>query len=232
MRLLLGLLMWLGAAVGAAAQTAASSPGPLVVDVRGLVIGLPTAPVFYPALRSSAIVPARGFGLEVGGDVLFFSLGPARVGVGARGTIARGTSMDAVQSMRLVSPGLSFNFGHADGWSYLSAGLGRASMHGRLAAGSTGANTVGAAGSSGTTAGTGSASDAVPIAATLLPNADVRATASTWHVGGGARWFMRRHMGVGFDIRFHKVGQGEADGSTQATPGSTLVAVAVGLSLR
>ena len=231
MRGLLALLVWIGAAGGAAAQTSTRPPGPLVVDVKGVVIGLPTAPVFYPALRSSAIVPARGFGLEAGGDVMVFSLGPARVGVGARGTIGRGTSIDAVQSMRLVSPGLSFNFGHADGWSYLSAGVGRASMHGRLAAGRTGANTV-ATGSSGTGTSAGTGSDAAAMEGTLLPNADVRATASTWHVGGGARWFMRRRMGVGFDIRFHKVGQGNVDGGMQPTPGSTLVAVAVGLSLR
>jgi hypothetical protein len=40
--------------------------------------------------------------------------------------------------------------------------------------------------------------------------------------GGGARWFVSSHVGVGFDVRWHRL---------SGTPGATLVAVAVGFSV-
>lgn len=206
------------------AQRPPGPPGPYVFDVRGVVIGLPTSPSFYPALRANAIVPARAFGVDVGGHLLFASLGPARLGAGVNLLLTRGTSLDAVASLRVVAPQASVNFGHANGWSYLSAGIGRGRLHGRLASGATGAATLGgsASGSSGVAAGeTG-----------LVRNEDVRAGMGVWNVGGGARWYRSRRMAVGFDIRFHKLGQGTVEGTQQVTPGSTAVAVSAGVSLR
>ncbi|HVQ13030.1 MAG TPA: hypothetical protein VMS40_05545, partial [Vicinamibacterales bacterium] len=52
-------------------------------------------------------------------------------------------------------------------------------------------------------------------------------SSSSINAGGGARWFMNRHVGVGFDIRMHRIA---ADGDTMAR--STQVAASVGLSLK
>jgi len=38
------------------------------------------------------------------------------------------------------------------------------------------------------------------------------------NVGGGARWFIKTHFGVGFDIRFHMVGSGTAGPIEQTSP--------------
>lgn len=49
---------------------------------------------------------------------------------------------------------------------------------------------------------------------------------SAINVGGGARWFLKARLAVGFDIRFHRLGAGDE------TPGTTLMGASVGFSLR
>jgi hypothetical protein len=103
---------------------------------------------------------------------------------------------------RLIDPQLSFNFGTAQGWSYLSVGLGTA----RVKTSSTGTDAVDA------TYETGS----------------LRAI----NVGGGARWYLASHLGVGFDLRFHKLAAGAAQGSAPGMPATNLLSASVGLAVR
>lgn len=49
---------------------------------------------------------------------------------------------------------------------------------------------------------------------------------SAINMGGGARWFLKPRLAVGFDIRFHRLGAGDE------TPGVTLGAASLGFSLR
>ena len=44
--------------------------------------------------------------------------------------------------------------------------------------------------------------------------------------GGGARWFLRPHFGVGFDVRIHHISAGDV------VPKDTAISVTVGLSLK
>jgi hypothetical protein len=178
-------------AVPAAAQTP-DRVGGYVVDLRGATSGLPRDTVFFPGIPAETIVPARGFGFDVGGHVYVFTLGPSRIGLGANYVRVRGTSPGVAANVSTVAPQISFNFGGANGWSYLSAGLGRAWVKTTVerAAGPTTADTGGL---------------------------------SALNYGGGARWFLARHVAAGFDVRFHRL-----SGATQ----ETLVAVSVGLSVR
>lgn len=48
----------------------------------------------------------------------------------------------------------------------------------------------------------------------------------TFNWGGGARWFVGPHYGVGFDVRFHHISAGEV------VPKDTAVSFTVGLSLK
>jgi len=129
------LALWLGLAgvlLGsrAAAQTRPPGPpGPYVIDVRGTTSGMPSGGGLYPTLSEGASVPARGFGVDLGGHVYPVSLGAARVGVGVNFIRVRGTSVDAHATVQTIAPQLSLNFGTGDGWSYLSAGLGTARVH-------------------------------------------------------------------------------------------------------
>ena len=129
------LALWLGLAgvlLGsrAAAQTLAPGPpGPFVIDVRGATSGIPSGPGLYPTLAEEARVPVRGFGGDLGGHVYPLKLGPARLGIGVNLIYVRGTSVDTHATVRIIDPQISFNFGTANGWSYLSAGLGTAHVN-------------------------------------------------------------------------------------------------------
>ena len=161
-------------------------PGPFVIDARGATSGMPASPGLYPDLGEQFFVPARGFGLDVGGHVYLFNLGPTRLGIGANYILVRGTAADANATLEIIAPQLSFNFGTSDGWSYLSIGAGTAQV-----------------------------------------NAIASASSSAINAGGGARWFLNRHLAIGFDIRVHRI---EADGDTMDR--STLVSASVGFSLK
>lgn len=186
------LAAWLGlAGVFLGSRVEAQSltpgpPGPYVVDVRGVTSGIPASPGLYPDLGEQFTVPARGFGVDVGGHVYLFNLGPARLGLGVNVIHVRGTATDAAATFQTVAPQLSFNFGTSDGWSYLSLGAGTA----RVAAIETGSS-------------------------------------SAINAGGGARWFMKRHLAVGFDVRVHMIA---ADGDIMGK--STQVSASVGLSVK
>ena len=58
-------------------------------------------------------------------------------------------------------------------------------------------------------------------------NGIVTASSSALNIGGGARWFITRHIGVGFDVRIHKIG---VDGEVMGA--STKTSASVGFSLK
>ena len=108
------------------------------------------------------------------------------IGLGAEGILARGRAQqkDATtgaaigdpitQHLRGVSGVLSLNFGHRDGWSYVSAGMGPLAFSTRQPTG-------------------------FGTAATLPPPMQM-----TLNVGAGARWFARKHLAFGFDFRIYQ----------------------------
>jgi hypothetical protein len=196
--LLAGLLGW----GQAAAQTTPGPPGPWVADIRGATSGIPPMAGFYPSLPAATSVPARGFGFDGGVHVYPFTLGASRVGLGAAVLVARGTSEAAVALVRSAAPQVSFNFGTADGWSYLSAGVGVASIV--------------------------TEAPSIDGGRTANRSGSVRAV----NAGGGARWFLTPHVAFGFDVRMHRLSGGKAGEATIATPGATLVAASVGFSVR
>lgn len=85
-------------------------------------------------------LPGRGLGLSAGLNVYPFRLGKVTVGFGGELLLSRGsrTPKPATEGgpvgptikteFSVLSPQVSFNFGSRQGWSYLSAGIGRASF--------------------------------------------------------------------------------------------------------
>jgi hypothetical protein len=145
--LLRGLGGTVVAVVIATAQAAAQTtmpPGPWALDVRGVTSPVPTDAAFYPPLAATS-VPSRGFGADFGAHVYLWNVKLARIGVGANFVVVRsavrapvsateGETSDAAATqrvslnMRMLAPQVSANFGTRDGWSYLSAGVGIASV--------------------------------------------------------------------------------------------------------
>ncbi len=210
-----------------------------MIDLHVALAGVPTNPGFYPEVPDGTVVPARGFGLAAGAHVYFGRLGAARLGIGASMMRARATASppepesdsrtttppprlgptvpDTEATLTALTPQLSFNFGSAAGWSYLSAGLGRLQLV--------------------THASAFREDDDEDSDVTAAQTLDLGARTSL-NFGGGARWFTRSRLAYSFDVRFHVLGAQAGtteQGGTSArapTPRSFLVVAAAGISVR
>lgn len=136
MRRLDSLSVWAALTVGVFGTSAAAQPrealGGVVADVRVVSTTLPTGLGWTPPVAAAgALVPGRGVGAEGG---VFLFAGPGRfrrLSFGATGFLAEGraTGVDAptiATRMVATAPHAAVNFGHRDGWSYVSAGIGTA----------------------------------------------------------------------------------------------------------
>lgn len=202
----------------AASSAQVSAPGPYVIDLRGAMSGAPGSASFYPPVPTAITVPQRAFGFGAGAHVYTFRIGVARLGFGVDVTRARGTArtdvsavettsttavdatgtFNAAMTVTTVAPQLSFNFGSHEGWSYLSAGFGTASTHAEVT---------------------------LPASFDGEKESRNRHTSAV-NFGGGARWFLREHFAVGFDVRFHRLL------ASSRVPSTQIVGLSVGVSLR
>jgi hypothetical protein len=112
---------------------------PFVVDVRGAFGHHKTEPSVATDLGvTTPNIPTRTLGLSGGVHVYPFHLGVVTFGFGGHVLISRGSetlsaedtgstapSPTVVRKFRTIDPEFSLNFGHKNGWSYISGGLGR-----------------------------------------------------------------------------------------------------------
>ena len=194
--------------VSTAAFAQSSSPGPYIIDVRGAMSGAPSGVSFYPPVPVDTLAPKRGFGFGIGAHMYPFQLAVARVGFGidlmrVRGSATSVSDIGSTIDITTFAPQLSFNFGTREGWSYLSGGYGTAQTHVEV---DVPAQPATAPATAGTPAGTFTRE---------------RRTGSI-NIGGGARWFLREHVAVGFDLRFHRLRE----------PSTRIVSLSVGLGIR
>jgi hypothetical protein len=211
-------MLWL--ASSAAAQEREPLPW-VAIDLHAASVGLPAADGWIPAVTPDTPVPDRAWGLSGAVTAYPFRLGVMTIGVGAALSSAQGKSdaLEIVQGTganqttrvtpivrtQVVSlmPQLSINFGHKLGWSYLSAGVGRSRIE--------------------------SSADAVGITPQII-------VPTTWNqalnFGGGARWFMKRRLGAGFDVRFVKLGSRAAAGDIPSARRTQMITFSVGITLQ
>ncbi len=121
----------------ARAQEAAPRIGPFVVDLHGVVAKFGDEPELAASRGlNPAELPGPGLGVSGGVHVYLPKIAGITVGLGGETMIARSAaSPDATaggafravtETFKEISPQLSLNFGSRRGWSYLSAGIGRA----------------------------------------------------------------------------------------------------------
>jgi hypothetical protein len=120
--------------------------GPFVVDVRGAFARHKAEPSVATDLQvEPANLPSRSFGLVGAAHVYPFHFGKVTLGLGGNLVIARGRRAlelaedDAEQPVEgpavrrrftSFSPEISLNFGHRNGWSYISGGMfGRSTLY-------------------------------------------------------------------------------------------------------
>ena len=64
------------------------------------------------------------------------------------------------------------------------------------------------------------------------PVADAETNPKIMNYGGGARWFLRKHLAFALDLRFYKIGAQEAAVERPAYPASTTMVFSAGISTR
>jgi hypothetical protein len=217
---LVAVLCLLLAAVPVAAQTSERIPL-FAIDVHGATVGLPQSEGWVPVVPADTVLPGRNWGVVAGGTVYPFRLGIVTFGIGATLTTAKGKS----ESLAIVSgsgssrttritpivrtgitnlaPQLSINFGRKLGWSYLSAGIGTSKV-------------------------TSSADAVGTTPAIVVPESWNQAI----NFGGGAKWFMKEHLGASFDVRFVKLGSRSATDTLPSAKRTQVWNISVGISIQ
>jgi hypothetical protein len=112
-----------------------------VVDLRGAMPKVPSDDALaQPYGLTGTTLPGFGLGVDIGAHVYPLRWKSVTFGVGLSGVIGRahaspitqsdGTTVgtDVTTRFSAVAPQISFNFGSAAGWSYLSGGLGTARL--------------------------------------------------------------------------------------------------------
>jgi hypothetical protein len=220
----------LAALVGLAAAPAAAQPVDeplprLVTDLQGLWGGLPSSDGWTAEVPLNTPIPNRGFGVALGAHVYPMRLGIITFGIGASVLVARGkgdpssivitptgggsaVTGEAIlpvvtTTMTSLVPQISMNFGRRFGWSYLSAGYGPTRI------------------------------DSTAAAIDMLPAVSAP---DQWNpalnFGGGARWFMKRHIGASFDLRFTKLSSRAATETSPFAKRTQILNLLVGISLQ
>lgn len=184
-------------------------------------------------------LPTRGLGLVFGAHVYPVHLGRyVAIGFGGELMFSRGsrtlepdededepsaTPFPTVKArLSAVSPQFSLNFGGREGWSYLSGGIGwtkfSAEVENRPLP--------------------PSGPLAPPTPPPLTPTApaptatDPDARSSTINYGGGARWFMKKHLALSLDLRFYAIRPQTGTATRPTLRRQTLLMLNAGVSFK
>jgi hypothetical protein len=180
--------MLIGAAVALVGHAGAADAQPrdpisrYVIDLRGATSSLPTTEGWTPTIAGGADVPGRGFGVDVSAHLYPLRLGPATIGLGAGWTRAAGrvepNPQLAPTGARPVTTSLTAIS------PQVSVNFGHR-MGWSYVSGGVGQAHV------------ESTPEREPVVAGDW--------SKTVNYGGGARWFIRDRLAVGFDLRFHQL---------------------------
>ena len=193
-------------------QGAPAPPGPYVVDVRGVSSGLPQGTAFLPPLAADLSVPSRGTGFDVGAHVYVGRWRGAHLGFGANLVSVRG---------KAVPPRATSSTTAADA----PTGPAAVRVTLRTIAPQVSMNFGTADGWSYLSAGAG-ISEVSARTLDLVEISRGSGTLMTINAGGGARWFVKRRLAVGFDARLHRHAKTDTMGA------SILFSISAGISLR
>lgn len=205
-------------ALAPAAVCAQTAPGPIpffAADVRLAMPRFKADPAVATALSAAvADLPTMGLGIVAGAHIYPLRTRAITFGVGAEilRSRARRTKQPATEggpegptietSLSGISPQVSFNFGHRDGWSYISGGIGSSSLK-----------------------------SAIEVTAPATAD-DESVSSRTINYGGGARWFTTRHLAVSLDLRFYAVSPRTATATDRGYPRMTVLVFTGGVAFR
>jgi hypothetical protein len=208
-----GILILLITALAARANAQDPPPriGPFAVDVHMSIPAFPTDSQQLADSRALKVaeLPGRGLGGQVGAHYYLPAWGALTVGVGAEVMIARATSTPADPSSglrsveeRLVAVSPQLSFNFGSGHGW-----------------------------SYLSGGIGRAVWSIHETGLEASEADVEPL-STVNYGGGARWFIKKHLAFSLDVRFYEIREGTPIPPLPGSPRTTLFVIAAGISLK
>jgi hypothetical protein len=183
----------------------------VVVDARGLLANLGADATTATALGlDPSQLPQRALGAAVGVHVYVWRGRTMALGIGAETLFARTREQPLDATGEPLGPVIERR---------LSGLVGSVSL-----------NFGSRAGWSYVSGGIG------PVAFATFPQpratSDAVPSRLTQHAGGGARWFTRQHLAVGFDVRFYLTRPQPAEADIVARDRQRVLVVAIGISLR
>ena len=196
-------------AVPAAAQDPPPPIGPFVLDVRG------TVPRFKADVQTAdsrglilGELPGAGLGVDAGAHVYVFTWKAMTVGLGAQVTLARSHATPPGGSgLRAVTERFTSLT------PQLSLNFGSGNGWSYLSGG------IG------------------PCSWTIVPDGAQEAAADqerlrTVNYGGGARWFIKRHVAFTVDVRFHQIDPGTPFAGRAGSPRTTFIVIGAGAAFK
>ena len=202
---------------GRAAEAQEPPPriGPFVVDLHGIVPRFGDDPELAASRGLSQLeLPGMGLGLGVGAHVYLPKTGSVTVGVGGDFVIGRSPmpilsgKPDPVSTLRPPAAETFSSFG-----PQLSLNFGNGNGWSYLSGG-IGLTTW----------------SLVPEGA--QPRAIDDAQTRTINYGGGARWFIKKHLAFSLDVRLYQIDAGTPQSGFPASPQTRLLIIGAGISVR
>jgi hypothetical protein len=195
-----------------AAQEPPPRIGPFVLDVHGTFPSFPddTQLALSRALAQGDL-PGVGLGLHAGAHVYVFTWKAMTVGLGGAAAVARAHSAEKQRSGVVIAQAVTERFAHAAPELSFNFGSGNGWSY---VSGGIGLSTWSVV------------PDGYP------PTSADEERLRTINYGGGARWFIRRHLAFSFDVRFYAIDPGSPHGDRPGSPRTTLLIAGAGVSLK
>ena len=210
---LLALVFSLAASAHARAQEPPPRIGPFVVDLHGIVPMFTDDPILAQSRGLNQVeLPGSGLGASVGVHVYLVRVKGVTVGVGGEATASRSRSAPisaADQTTELRGVREEFRSIAPQ----LSLNFGNGNGWSYLSVG------VGRARWS-----------VVPDGADPLPPDDE--VLKTVDYGGGARWFIKKHLAFSLDVRMHEIKNGAPQEGRPGSPHTLLLVIGAGISVK
>ena len=206
------VLLLLSGARPAAAQDPPPRIGPFVVDIHGTVPRFPSDPQLAESRGLLlAELPGTGFGLHAGAHVYLLSWKAVTFGIGA--DFARARAHQGAPQISEDATGRAVTETFTTFAPQVSFNFGDGDGWSYFSGG------IG------------------PAKWSLVPDGEPpteadTAALTTINYGGGARWFIKRHLAFSFDVRFYAIDPSPPVGDRPGGPRTTLLIIGAGVSLK